>query len=115
VAASTCQRSAGTQELPRSGVGLNDLSGAPSNNAKRNQRGKIEDEDGDLVRRHAAVMDSIKRLVGQIEPAPVDLAHETASENEQGEPGQQDCVIDDQRPEQEVGKELRIHHDLQEG
>ena len=80
-----------------------------AHDAQRDERREVEQQDADLVRRHAAVMNDVERAVRQPEPLAMQFAQPVAREDQGEEPDEQNGVVEGQRPQQELAGK-RVGH-----
>jgi hypothetical protein len=71
-------------------------------NAESDERSQVKQKDSDLVDCHAQVMNAVESLLGQMKPLAMQLEHPTMGEPKGEEPPEQDDVVEEKTPKQEV-------------
>jgi hypothetical protein len=88
-----------------------------SNYVQSNQRHEIYKQDADLINGHAPVVKSIELSRRQTKPTPVQLKHPVMGKPESYEPYDQDQVVKEGAPQEEIAEWKVIHgfsrHDSQ--
>src|SRR5215471_15423574 len=74
----------------------------PGDDVQSDKRNEIQKQDADLVDGHAAIVDGIELRCRQSKPAPVQLVHPVMGQAKGYEPHDQDQVVDDGAPQEEV-------------
>jgi hypothetical protein len=87
------------------------------NQGQSNVRDEIQKQDANLIDRHASIVKGIKLSRRQTKPTPMQLEHPIMSHRKGHEPQQQDQVVEDRAPQEEISEWEVIHavsrHDRQ--
>src|SRR5690242_18281165 len=79
---------------------IKSVSVCSSNKAQGNRRDQVEQENTDLVQRHASVVQSVKLLDRQMKPSAMPSMYPIVCEQEAQPPHEQDAIVDHGTPKQ---------------
>ena len=76
------------------------------------KRCEIEQQNTNLIHRHASVVKRVKLFIGHTKPCAVYAPHPVMGEHKGQKPHKEDPVVDNRAPEKNVSREFNIHLSL---